>query len=256
MSTTIGSNQPRPMTPEQVAEYLQDICAPLITRRDEIMAGVARFNELYPTEIPNAEVQGKAGDFAGAKGAMANLAKAVEAERVKQKQPFDAAATAVQAFMKGLIDPVTKAQAAIRVKMDAFSDRIERESREAARIEAERAAALAAEAERLAQASMTSEGFEQATDLAVQAERAEAAVHTVSAEHTRVSGTYTTVSRHTRWAFIQEESDLMALVKAVAKGEAPLRYLDFHSVRIGQDVRSGDLRKLPGCVIKEVKSTR
>ena len=257
MSATIGDNRPKPMTPEEVAAWLTDTCADLTKRQQEIIAGAERFAAKYPDGIPDEEVQGKAADFAGGKGAMAAFLKLAEARRVSEKQPFDQAAIAVQGFFKKLAEPVAAAQTTMRRAMTAYSDKQEAIKREAARKAAEEAAAKAREAEAEAMKTMKAEELARATTLAQAAEKAEAHAEAKPAEHTRVTGQLgTTVSTHTRWLFKEDESDLLELAKAVVAGKAPLNYLAFNNVRINYAVRSEKVREIPGCVIKEERETR
>jgi hypothetical protein len=256
MSTTQHTtNQPSAPTPEEIAAFLAETCQDLIDKQAEILAGVERFKAQYPT-IPNAEIQGKAGDFAGAKGAMAAFTKRADGRRTEHKQPYDAAAAAVQVFFKKLTDPVAAARFDIQAAMVVFTERLERESRERARQEALRAAELAKLAEQQALTSGTPEALDTAVDLAKRAEHLEEHATGHHGAHTTVVGSHTQTSMHKRWSFNEAESDLMALVRAVAAGTAPLRYLAFNTVNIGQDVRSNGLRELPGCTIEEVKSVR
>lgn len=254
-TTTARSNAPRPPTPAEVKAYLEETCADLIARRDEILAGAERFHTRFPT-ITDDDTQGKAGDFAGAKGAMAGFAKIAEGRRTEAKQPYDQAGNTVQTFFKSLTEPVARARTAIGTKMNAYADRQEEIRREAARKDAEAAAALAREAERIALQTMAPAAIERAATVAKDAERAEAHVSASSAEHTRTSGMHTTTSVHTRWTFDEAESDLSALVAAAAKDPALLKYLAFNNVRIGIAVRSEGLRTLPGCTIKQERSVR
>lgn len=247
-------NAPTPLTPEEVLAYVAEVSQDLVKRRNEILDGAARFHEKYP-EIPDDDVQGRAADFAGGKGAMAAFMKVAEGRRVEQKQPFDRAGAAVQGWFKGLIEPIEKAQKDIRATMTRYADKVEAERREKARAEAEKAAAAAREAEAKAMAAMTAEAIENAEALAKIAERADAKAEAPAAALTRVTGTLgTTASVRTRHVFNEADSDLMALVKAVAAGREPLHYLMFNTVRIGTAIRSDGVRQITGCQIDEQRS--
>lgn len=254
-AATIGHNTPKPLTPEEVNAYLAETCRDLIARRDEILAGVTRFHEKFP-EIDSDDTQGKAGDFAGGKGAMAGFLTVTEGRRKAEKVPFDAAGAAVQAFFRAISDPVTAARKTVNAKMDAYADRQEAKRREDARIAAEAAARIAREAEALALKTMNSSTLEMASTAAKAAETAEAHANAGAAELTRTTGIQTTVSVHTRWTFDEAESDLAKLVAAAVTNPELLRYLQFNSVRIGVAVRSEGVRSIPGCEIKEVRSVR
>lgn len=249
-------NQPRPMTPEEVTAYLAELTADLRSRRDEILAGAARFHAAY-NAIPDDDVQGKAADFAGGKGAIAAFLKVAEARRVEQKQPFDRAAQAVQGFFTTLVADVKKAQDEIRAKMTAYANKVEEERRAAARKQAEEAAELARKAEAEALKNMRAAEIDNAAQLAEKAEHAQQLAEAKPAEHTRVTGTLgTTASLVATWKLNEAESDLMTLVKAIAAGREPLRYVTFHTVNIGAAIRSEKVREIEGCKIEEVRTMR
>ena len=54
------------------------------------------------------------------------------------------------------------------------------------------------------------------------------------------------------WKFMPEESDIVALCKAVAEGNAPARFVTFNTTAIGFAVRSEGLRECPGLTIRQV----
>lgn len=250
----IGHNQPRPMTPEEVQSYLAEICTPERQRAEEIKAGITRALATYPV-VPNEDVQGRLGDFAGQRGAIQSFLKVCEAKRTEHKQPYLLAERMVDGFFKTLVADIERGRATIRERMTIFATKLEADRREAARKEAEAAAARAAAAAEEAAKTMAPEKLDQAADLAVAAEHAEAQVTAKPAEHSRVYGQYGSVtSLRSNWKFFEEKSDLMTLVKAVAEGRAPLDYLAFNTVRIGYAVRSEQVRQIAGCAIEEVKS--
>lgn len=250
----IGDNAPKPLTPEQVSAWLADTCADLTKRQREILAGIERFLRQYPT-IPSEEIQAKASDFAGQRGAIASFITAAGARHKTEKQPFLDGGRAVDGFFKTLTVKVEEGRASIRERMTAFAVKLEEQRREAARKEAEAAAERARLAAEEAATTMTDEKLDAAADLAAQAERAEAKAEAKPAELSRTYGAMGGISSlRTTWKLDEQASDLMALAKAVVAGNAPLDFLAFNTARIGVAIRSEKLRECPGLVITEVKS--
>lgn len=246
-----GHNAPRPLTASEVTAWLTETCEDMTRRRDEIIAGIDRFLEKFPT-ITDEDTQRKASDFAGQKGAIAGFLTTTEARRKGEKQPFLDAERSVDGFFKSLSDAVASGREKIRGRMTEYAVKLEKERREAARIEAEAAAKRAADAAAEAEKTLTPEKLETAADLAAVAERAEARAEASPAELSRVHGTMGSVSSlRTNWRFDEATSDLGRLVEAVATGKAPLWYLSFNTTRINYAVRSEKVRTIPGCAIIE-----
>ena len=251
------SQSNRPLVPSQdaIAEWLQDTQAAQVRRRDEILAGYKRFTEAYPDGIPDEEVQRKAADFASAKGIIGTFLKQCETERTREKKPFLDGGRAVEHFFKDrLMDPVERCQHDLRGHMAVFASKLEAERREAARLEAER---LAAEAAAAQDTAIFGDEADQkhADEVAAEAALAEAAAAASAAELSRTRGDLgTVVSLRSRFVADYEASDLLALVKAVAAGKAPLAFLQFNQTRINYAIRSEKLREAPGLVIKEERT--
>jgi hypothetical protein len=250
----IGDNSPKPLTPEQVSAWLADTCSDLTKRQKEILAGIERFLKAYPV-IPDEEVQAKASDFAGQRGAISSFITASDARHKTEKQPFLDGGRAVDGFFKTLTVKVAEGRESIRERMTAFAVKLEEQRREAARKEAEAAAERARLAAEEAAKTMTDEKLDAAADLAAQADRAEAKAEAKPAELSRTYGAMGGISSlRTTWSFDEAKSDLLELAKAVIQGRAPISFLAFNSVRIGQAIRSEKLRECPGLVIVETKS--
>jgi len=250
----IGHNQPKPMTPAEVTEFLADACKDLFTRQAEIGAGVERFLTTYPS-IPNDDIAGKASDFAGPKGAMAAFLKLSKARHTESKEPFLTGGRAVDAFFAKLNQQIEADRSRIKAVLEPYLIDREEKARAAARAEAQRKADEAQAALDAAAAKMDAEKLEQAAGLAGQAERMAEKAEAPAAQHSRVQGEFGgPTSLRTSWQFDEAASDLMALAKAVVEGREPLHYLAFATTRIGQAVRSDKVRAIEGCVIKEVKS--
>lgn len=278
-------NAPKPPSPEEVNTYLKETNQDLLDRQKEILGGIERFMEKYPT-IPDADVQAKAADFAGRGGAIAAFDKQVEARRVSEKQPYDRAAAAAQAFFKTTImAPVEAGRTEIHARMKVFADKLAAEQRAQAQAAAEAAAKAAREAEAKALASLSSPAIE---DAEAKAREAEAAAKQAAQRQTgRVVGSLGgSAGLRTTYKLNEETSDLIALARAVVAeaicqelvtlgktlpsaaargiheaikhlhsyGVAPADYLAFNSVRIGYAIRSEGVRQIPGCQIDEVRS--
>jgi len=251
------TNRPIAPSPVEVSEWLADSFGTLVRRRDELLAGYRRFTEACPNGIADDDMLGRANDFGSARGLLGAFLKEADTERTREKLPFRKGADAVDSFFSRLIDPIKSCQADVRGKLTTYEVRrreaerleIERRAAEAARLAAEAAAAQDA-----AIASMAEDDLERALEASDAAEQAAVQAEAV-AEPTKVRGDLgTVVSLRTRWVADLEHSDLMALVKAVAAGKAPLAYLQFNSSRIGYAVRSEKVREIPGVRIIEERA--
>lgn len=248
----------RPIAPSTAAvqSWLADTQSALLRRRDEILAGAARFAQAYPDGIPNEEVQGRAADFASARGIMGVFLKEADSQRTGEKAPYLAIGRVIDSFFKDkLTAPVEKVQHQIRGQMAIYASKLEAERREQARLEAERAAAEAAAAAEQAELTRDERDVQDAQDAAAMAAEAEALAEAKAAELSRTRGDLgTVVSLRVRQVVDYDASNLMALVKAVAEGRAPLDYLQFNTTRINFAVRSEKKTNIPGVVIREERT--
>jgi hypothetical protein len=249
------SNRPIAPSPSAVQEWLADTNQSLISRRDEILAGAARFAQQYPNGVPSEEVLGRVGDFAGGKGIMGTFLRECGNRRTTEKAPFLEGGRAVDGFFAGLSEPVERVQAHMRAQATAYSVKLEAERREAARIEAERLAAEAALAQDRAIETMDEQDLDHAAEVSQEAQDAQALAEAKASELSRVRGELgTVVSLRVSWKPDFDKSSLMTLVKAVAEGRAPLEYLTWNATRIGYAIRSEKVRSIPGVVIEEIKA--
>ena len=246
------SNRPIAPKPSEIKEWLADTQDTLVQRRDEILAGYRRFLAAYPNGIPDEGVQARAADFAGGKGIMGAFLKEADANRVSEKKPYLEGSKAVDRFFSDLSDPVLRCQIDMRTNMTEFANRLEAKRREEARQEAERLAQEAA----LAQDDATDEeSLQHAADVAQAAEAAQALAEGSAAALSRTRGDLgTVVSLRTTWKADYERADLMALVRAVAAGKAPLEYLQLNEPRINNAIRSDKVREIPGVPVIEVRT--
>lgn len=115
------NNPPAPLTAIEVRAYLADAKAPLVERKDALMAGVARFLEKHSV-IADEETQSRAGDFVKQ---IAAHAKIVEDHRTPAKKPFLDSGRAVDAFFKDIADPLAQGIAKIRAPMTVWAQKQE-----------------------------------------------------------------------------------------------------------------------------------
>ncbi len=252
------------MTAEEWRAWMEHVFEALTERRDQLVASFERFRAAYPT-IPDDDVQGRAGDL---RDKILALVKQATATHTIEKAPILTAQRAVDGYYKAFLSTletrdskgklVPRAQTAINVIVErctAYALKKEEERRQQAAAEAQRladeAAAKAAEAAK----SMDAEAFGDAAEAAKEAEDAAKYVDAPAAEMSRTYGPLGSVSSlRTRWTFVEAQSDLTELAKAVVAGKAPIEYLDFNHSRISIAVRSEQVRTIPGCAIIEVKS--
>lgn len=278
----IGDNAPPPKAPtkEQLQAQLEVNHDALAVRWEEIAKGWTRFLEQFPT-ITTEDVQAKASDFLDV---MRKFVSACERAHGTEKEPWLLLGRTVDGHFNSLMfgahpdaklpvgspapkrrgDPQSPSMMVqLRQMMTDFALREEERKREAARLEAQRKAAEAQAALDAAEAAAAknapveevAEKLDAAAEQARVAERAQAHAEAPAAVHSRVHGEFGShASLRTIWSWYESESDLMALVKAVAAGEAPLRYLDWNRTNIGTAVRSEKIHTIPGCAIREVKS--
>jgi hypothetical protein len=140
----------------------------------------------------------------------------------------------------------------MRTKMTAFANKLEAQRREQARLEAER---LAIEAQIAQDAATDDASLEVAADVTQAAEAAQALAEAKPSVLSQTRGELgTVVSLRTRWRADYDNASLMELVRAVARGEAPLDYLQFNETRVNYAIRSEKVRKIPGVPVVEERS--
>jgi len=249
------------LTPEEWVEWMQHIFEAAAARRTELIASVERFKDGFSlTASPilgeppigiekwSEDVQGRAGDL---RAKLSALLKQADNLHDLEKAPILAAGRAITGFKNAFVVPIEAAISLVRERQTLYARWLESQRR---RQREEEAARVKADAEREAAAAMRTldpEALEKASALSMAAEDATKAAAAPSAEMSRVHGALGSVtSLRTTYKFYPDRSDLMALVKAVAAGEAPIGYVQFNEVRIGFAVRSEKVREIPGCVIE------
>lgn len=278
-SPGLGHNQPNipdhialDLTDEEFAEYFTDLYSAIDERLQALIDADARFKLNYPLMTrPEGPPEGieKWDDDVLARAAnlrekLRAVIKTLDAMHTLDKEQILRAGKMVDGarnarlYKIGHFDSRKKLIPGADAPLNRISDRctiyatwIEKQRRreaeeiaEAKRIEADVAAEVAAQSD-------DPDVLDRLSQTYAEAEEAQKVATARPAELTRVHGTGSVMSMRGRWGFVEDESDLMALVKAVAAGEADIKFLQFNAVRIGQAVRSEDLRELPGCVIRE-----
>lgn len=215
----LGDNQPPDLATALQQELEEDALA-LLTRKDQLLAGVAR----VPATVEDEETAMRVADLVRL---IAATVKVGEDKRVARKEPFLAGGRAVDAFFKNrLIDPLARAKRQIEERLTIYQRRKAEEARRAAEAEArrkteeaERLRLEAAEREKtftteadLDQAITTNELARQAEGDAVQAQKV---VEQKPAEFSRTRGDLGAVaSLRTVWDFkdlARADLDLEAL---------------------------------------------
>lgn len=202
----IGDNR-APSDAELLRQRLDAEAAPLVARRDELLAAVAR----VPPEVDSDELAGRIADFV--KQLMA-AHKATEAARVGAKEPHLEASRVVDGFYKQITEPLFAAKQKIEARLTIWQRKkaeAERRAREAveraAREEAERQASEAAAAAKAAVRGTGSVDNAITTDAlarqaAVDADAARKSAEAKPADMSRQRGDYGAVaSLRTFWDF-------------------------------------------------------
>jgi hypothetical protein len=243
----LGHNEP-PDDIEILRSNLAETNGDLTDRRDELMASVERM----PATVEDDEMAGK---FADQIKLFTACTKAAEDRRKTTKEPFLASGKLVDAFFKGIGDPLGKAKKDIEGRLHTFNvakaaeekrrrDEEERQAREEA-AQREREMAERAEADQATEADL---------DEAVAAEdRAQQATEDASAnaaDMSRTRGEYGAVSSlRTTWA--GEITDARTLDLDALR---PHLSLDAMQKAVNAYVRTG-ARELRGARIYEKQST-
>lgn len=241
------------LTAEQWVEWLDHVFEETARRRDELLASFERFKDGF-AEITSDDVQGRAGDL---RNKLRDLLKQAKNHHEREKMPVLTAQRAIDGYLKRFLAPIESAAATVQSRMDAYARKREEESRAAARADAERKRLEAEAATTHAAETLAPEDLKEAAAATETAEQATAFADARPAEHSRVHGPLGSVSSLTgTWKFVEEESDLMDLAKAVVAGKAPLAYLAFNTTRIGVAIRTERVREIAGCVIREERHVR
>lgn len=264
----LDNNPPEPikqagldLNPDEWVQWLAHVFEQPAERKKELLGAVGRFETGYDLKRSTTggepvgfqkwddDVAGRAGDL---RDKLQAVVKQAEALHSLEKGPILAAARAVDGYKNAFVADLTKAVDLIKGRLTIYlthkadvARKKAQEEADAARAEADRKAAEAAQA-------MDAESLDAAAEAIGQADEAETIAKAPAADLARVHGSLGSVSTlRTTYKFYPEESNLMALVRAVAAGKAPIDYLEFNEKRIGFAIRSEKLREAPGLVIKQ-----
>lgn len=246
---------------DQWIAWLDHVFEEATRRRDERLESFERFRAGYPT-IDDDDVAGRAGDL---RDKLVFVTKSAKNLHEQEKLPVLRAQRAIDGYLRRFLAPIEErdskgklvpgSKAALNViqaRLDAYGLRQLEASKKAAAEEALRKQREAQQATQEALTTMSPEALAAAATAAREAEEATAHAAAKPADHTRVHGPMgSTTSLKGPWQFKREQSDLMALVRAVAEGKAPLAYLDFNERTIGAAIRNNGVRDIPGCVIEQ-----
>lgn len=228
----IGHNNP-PSHIEQVQAELTGAHAPILRRRDELLAALDR----VPASVGNDETAGKVADFIKQ---LTACTKAAETARVGAKEPHLEASRAVDGFFKRVTEPLTAAKATIQQRLDFYL-------REKAAVEQRRRADEAAEMEKLAKAAadrvQTDAQMNAAIAVEERAAEARQEAQAKPADMARTRGDFGAVATlRSVWTF-----------KITELAEVPRAYLMVNEAAIKAAVKAG-ARDIPGVSIYQEQS--
>lgn len=243
----IGHNSP-PDDIEVLRSNLAESNGDLLTRRDDLLESVERM----PETVEDDETAGK---FADQIKLFTACTKAAEDRRKTTKEPFLASGKAVDAFFKGIGDPLAKAKKDITARLNVYNQKKAAEERRR-REEEERLAREEAERREreLAEKAEAGEATEADLDEAVAADdaarQATEEANTNAADLSRTRGEYGAVSSlRTTWA--GEITDARTLDLEALR---PHLSMDALQKAVNAFVRNGG-RELRGARIYEKTST-
>lgn len=267
----IGDNQPPGPTldwsAEEWHEHLTTVFAGAYLRKQNLLESFERFKSGFPLDEsrdpdkPPAgiekwsdEIQGRAGDL---KDKLAAIVKLSENLHGIEKAPIIVAQRAVDGYQRAFRQALDEATREVNRRRTIYGRYIEARNRRAAEDEAKRKADEAAEASRQAAKTLDPEHLERAAEAIEDAQAAGELAAAKPAEHSRVYGPEGSVSSlRDNWKFIENESDILELAKAVIAGTVPRTYLAFNTSRINLAVKSERIREIPGCVIRNEAEVR
>ena len=228
-----------------------------IRRRDELLENVKALKEKFKDGLQSEADVGRVSDIAKQ---LRDEAKIPTNLHEPMKKPFLDAGRAADAFFMHewahrLLESLPYfygdgTRGAPLGIVTAFQRKQAQEERERREAEAKRLRDEAAAAAAAAQRAMTSDVVDNAIQLDQQAQQAQQAAKAPVTDLTRTRGAFGSVtSLQDNWVF--EVEDLMALVKAVAEGKAPLHYLCLNEKIVGTLVKpkKGGVREIPGLKI-------
>jgi hypothetical protein len=247
-----GSNAPpppAPLTPEQIAAYLDYAMAALLDRRAEVIAALDASAKAHPTIDDDDTL-----DLVAENVRMANkLVSASEDKRKTEKAPFLTGGRAVDGWFTAFGIPIIEARKPVQAAMTDYGTRVEAERRAIA-IEAQRIAdaaaaqAAAAAADLLARATPPVERelnqtFDAAAAAAREAEKAAALANARPADLTRSTGLYgATTSMRVTWKWRVTDAALI-----------PRAYLEVSPTAILAAAKERDASGKPTAVIPGVE---
>lgn len=220
--------------PDVIDAQIDAVKAPLVARRDELVASGERFVAAFPS-IADDETDAKAAQVLAVMARYSGKSGPVETARVELLKPLRAAVTTIGSYERGpfanLVDSVERVAITIRKASIAYKQAKEAAERKRRQELADQAAADAAELEAAAQQGHAT--YDEAAAAYVEAESAQSEAAARPAELTRSHGDAlgTTSLRYKRTVTIVEPAkvdrqycvpDLGLLTRAAGKAGTPL----------------------------------
>lgn len=196
------------------------------------------------------EIDGRFTDLANVK--LADLIKLVETIHQREKAPILVAQKVIDGFKNRLIGELNEPRNALKRHLTIYKTWIDGERKREAEKEAEDRRRIAEKAAAEAARSQDMNALDRAAEAFAEAEAAQEIADASSKDRTRTHGQWGGVSSlKDNWVW--ETTDLMELVKAVASGAEPLRYLMVNEPNLTHAVKSEKIRAISGINIRNDK---
>lgn len=234
----LGHNMP-PSDAALLEESLNDESTEMLAKANELNKAIKR----VPEDLVDDEQAEKVTIFVSQCNAWL---KAIEEKRAEKKKPYDNLGKIVQTFYKGIDARVQAAKAVALGRLDVYTQKKE------AAAEAEAAELHRKAAEKATEALTTG-----SIAAAQEAEQAEAEAVKVQETGGRVDTSYGQVAS-TRKKWEVEVTDIAAFVKAAAKGDVPLEWIEVDEAAIRKaavDKVIDEKTDIPGVRVWQSKST-
>lgn len=255
--STIGHNSGPQFPPLEATQmewevHLAGAFAFADSRLQEISGALDQFLSENP-EITDETTQGRGAEF---RRVLSDAAKLINAAHHAQKQPILAIGRWIDEHKNARLRSLEAIEEPLKQIMNKYAIQVLEKAKAALNQQAEEALLSAQEAAALAVASDDDHTTAAAARAIADAHAAQSKAQAKTSDLTRVRGEFgAVVSLRERWTFDEGQSDLMALVRAVARGDAPLCYVQFNTARIGAAIRQEGVRAIPGCAIIPKLST-
>lgn len=245
--TRSTSNEPpslwEALSPDFLTPFLTERFQRHILKRDELLAGFARFLKATHLGIADDTVAAKATDFSSQlRAAVADTEETHEAI----KRPVLLATRQIDALRRDINEPIVAARTEVQSRITAYLDAKDRLARQAAQEEADRKAAEAQALMEQAAETNDAELMAEAEAVGEQAVEAETIVEATPAELTRIRTQLgSTVALRDNWTYVGV-SDF---------NKIPPAYLMVNEAVVKAAIRSGT-HEIPGLIIENRRKVR